>query len=85
MPLDVTAEMELKPRKPYYTRHRYHHLNAASTNFNPKNWEWSPQNRGRSPPTDEGRDPACLHGPKATEIGDLGSARGRQRDRIGPA
>jgi hypothetical protein len=35
-PLDVTAEMWLKPGRPYCTRRRHHHLSAAPTNFNPK-------------------------------------------------
>jgi hypothetical protein len=72
-PLHVADEVGLKPGRPYCTRRRHHHrhLNVAPTNFNPKNWERSPQNRGRSPPTDEGRDPSWLHGPKATETGDL--------------
>jgi hypothetical protein len=66
--LDVSAEMGLKPRRPYCTKRRHHYLNAAPTNLNPKNEEWSPQNRGRSPPTDEGRDTRHLHGPKTTEM-----------------
>jgi hypothetical protein len=36
-PFDVTAEMGLKPERPYCTRHRHHRLNATSTNLNPKN------------------------------------------------
>jgi hypothetical protein len=35
-PLDVTAEMGLKPGKPYCTRRRHHHLSAASTNLDLK-------------------------------------------------
>jgi hypothetical protein len=56
-PLDVAAEMGLKLGRPYYMRRRHHHLDAAPTNFNPKTEERSPQNRRRSPPTDESRDP----------------------------
>jgi hypothetical protein len=61
----------------YCTRRRHHHLSAAFANLDPKNWERSPQNRGQSPPTDEDRDPPCLHGPKATKTGDL---RRRRRE-----
>jgi hypothetical protein len=68
-PLDVTAEMGLKPGRPYCMRRCHHHLSVAPTNLEPKNGERSPQNRGRSLPTDEGRDPLRLHGPKATEMG----------------
>jgi hypothetical protein len=75
--LDDTAEMGLKPEIPYCTRRRHHHLSVASTNLDPKNWERSPQNRRRSPPTDEGQDSPCLHGLKATETGDL---RRRRRE-----
>jgi hypothetical protein len=50
-------------------------LSAASTNLDPKNKEERPPNRGRIPPTDEGRDPPRLHGLKATETGDLGRRR----------
>jgi hypothetical protein len=66
-PLNVAAEMGLKPRRPYCTRRRHHHLNAATTNLDLKNSKRNPQNRRRSPPTDEGRDLPRLHGPKATE------------------
>jgi hypothetical protein len=34
--LDVAAKMGLKPRRPYCTRRRYHHLSIAPTNLNPK-------------------------------------------------
>jgi hypothetical protein len=67
--------MGLKPGRPYCTRRRHDHLSVASTNLNPKNWERRPRNRGRSPPTDESRDPPCLHGPKATKTGDLRQRR----------
>jgi hypothetical protein len=66
-PLDVATEMRLKPGRPYCTRHRHYHLNTAPTNFNSKNKEQRPQNRGRSPPTNEDRDPSRLCGLKATE------------------
>jgi hypothetical protein len=33
-PLDVTAEMGLKPGRLYCTRRRHHHLSTASTNQN---------------------------------------------------
>jgi hypothetical protein len=69
-PLDVAAKMVLKPGRPYCTRRRHHNLSVALTNLDPKNGEQSPQNRGRSPPTKESRDPPRLHGPKATETGD---------------
>jgi hypothetical protein len=36
-PLDIAAEMRLKPGRPYCTRRCHHHLNAASTNLDPKN------------------------------------------------
>jgi hypothetical protein len=66
-PLDIDTEMGLKPGRPYCTRRRHHHLSTAPTNLDPKNKQRSPQNRGRSAPTDEGRDPPRLYGPKATE------------------
>jgi hypothetical protein len=74
-PLDVAVEMRLKPGRPYCTRRRHHHLNVAPTNLDPKNKKRIPQNRRWSPPTDEGRDPPRLHGPK--ERGDL---RRRRRE-----
>jgi hypothetical protein len=52
-PLDVATKMGLKPEIPYCTRRRHHHLITAPTNLDPKNRERSPQNRGRSPPTDK--------------------------------
>jgi hypothetical protein len=36
-PLDVAAEMGLKPGRPYCMRRRHHHLSTASTNLDPKN------------------------------------------------
>jgi hypothetical protein len=84
-PLDVTAEMGLKPGRPYCTRRRHHHLSATPTNLDSKNEEQSPQNRERSPPTDKGRDPPRLHGPKTTEMrrSAAAPAGGRKRcDRI---
>jgi hypothetical protein len=83
-PLDVTAEMGLKPGRPYCTRHRHHHLSATPANLNPKNEERSPQNGGWSPSTDEGRDPPRLHGPKATKTGRSATtpAGGRNSDGI---
>jgi hypothetical protein len=68
-PFDVAAEMGLKLGRPYCTRRCHQHLSAAPINLDPKNGERSPQNRGRSPPTDEYRDPLRLHSPKATEMG----------------
>jgi hypothetical protein len=51
-PLDDAAEMGLKPRRPYCTRRRRHHLSVAPTNLDPKNKERSPQNKGGAlPPT----------------------------------
>jgi hypothetical protein len=38
-PLDVAADIGLKPEKPYCTRRRRHHLSAAPANFDPKNEE----------------------------------------------
>jgi hypothetical protein len=35
--VDVAVEMRLKPRRPYCTRCRHHHLNVAPTNLDPKN------------------------------------------------
>jgi hypothetical protein len=35
-PLDVAAEMGLKPGRPYCTRRRHHLLSAAPTNLDPK-------------------------------------------------
>jgi hypothetical protein len=52
-PLDVAAEMGFKPGRPYWTRRHHYHLSIAPTNLDPKNEKQSPQNRGRSPPTDE--------------------------------
>jgi hypothetical protein len=63
--------MRLKPWRPYCMRRRHHHLDTAPTNLNPKNWEQNPQNRGRSLPTEVGRDPPWLHDPKTTETDDL--------------
>jgi hypothetical protein len=68
-PLDVAAEMGLNPGGPYCTRRCHRHLSAVPTNLDPKNEERSPQNGGRSPPTDEGQDPQRLHGLNATETG----------------
>jgi hypothetical protein len=65
-PLDIAVEMGFKPKRPYYTRRRHYHLNAAPTNLNPKHKERNPQNRKQSPSTDEDRDPR-LHGPEATK------------------
>jgi hypothetical protein len=36
-PLDVAAEMELKPGRPYCTRSHGHHLSDIPTNLDPKN------------------------------------------------
>jgi hypothetical protein len=36
-PLDVAAKIGLKPRRPYCTRRRHHHLSAAPTNLDSKN------------------------------------------------
>jgi hypothetical protein len=58
--LGVTVEMGLKPGRPYCTRCCHHHLSAVPTNCDPKNEERNPQNRGRSPPTNEDRDPLRL-------------------------
>jgi hypothetical protein len=38
-PLDVAAEMGLKPRRPYCTRRPHHHLSIAPANLDPKNKE----------------------------------------------
>jgi hypothetical protein len=38
-PLDGTVEMGLMPGKPYCTKRRHYHLNAAPTNLDPKNEE----------------------------------------------
>jgi hypothetical protein len=81
-PLDVAAEMGLKLGRPYCTRHRHHHLNTAPTNLDPKNEKWSPQNRGRSPPTDENRDPLHLQGLKTIETSDLRRCRREAQDPI---
>jgi hypothetical protein len=43
-PLDIFVEMGLKLERPYCTRRHRHHLNAASTNLDPKNEKGSPQN-----------------------------------------
>jgi hypothetical protein len=53
-PLDVVAEMGLKPERPYCTKRHHHHLSAAPIKLDPKNKERSSQNRERSPPTDKG-------------------------------
>jgi hypothetical protein len=42
-------------------------MNAAQKNLNPNT-------RKRSPPTDEGWDPSCLHGPKAAEVRHIGGS-----------
>jgi hypothetical protein len=35
-PLDVAVEMGLKPRRPYCTRHRHHHMCVVPTNLDHK-------------------------------------------------
>jgi hypothetical protein len=77
--------MGLKPGRPYCTRRRHHHLSVAPTNLDSKNEELSPQNRGQSPPIDEGRDPPRLHGLKATETrrSMAALAGGTRSDRLG--
>jgi hypothetical protein len=76
--------MWLKSGRPYCTRRRHHHLSATPTNLDPKNEEQSPQNRRRSPPTDEGRDPPRLYGLKATETGRSATPpAGGRCDRLG--
>jgi hypothetical protein len=79
--LDVAAEMRLNPGRPYCTRRRHHHMSDAPTNLDPKKRERSPQIRGQSPPTDEGRDPPRLLGLKATEMSNLRRRR-READEI---
>jgi hypothetical protein len=44
--LGITTEMGLKPVRPYYMRCHHHHLSAVPINFNPKNEERNPENRG---------------------------------------
>jgi hypothetical protein len=81
-PLDVAAEMGLKPRRPYCTRRRHHHLNATSTNLGPKNGERNPQSREWNPPTDEDRDPPRLYDSKVTETGRSAAAPAGSRLKI---
>jgi hypothetical protein len=38
-PLDIAVEIGLKPRRPYWTRRRQHHLNTTPTILDPKNKE----------------------------------------------
>jgi hypothetical protein len=66
-PLDVAAEMRLKPKRPYCTRRCHHHLSVVPTNLDTKNKERSLQNRGWSPPIDEDRNPPRLHDQKTTK------------------
>jgi hypothetical protein len=50
-PLDVAAEMGLKPGRPYCTKRRHHHLSAAPTKLGPKNGERSLKTGGALPLT----------------------------------
>jgi hypothetical protein len=51
-PLDVAAEMGLKPKKPYCTRRRHHHLSATPANLDPKTENGALKTEGRTlPPT----------------------------------
>jgi hypothetical protein len=82
-PLNVAAEMGLKPGRPYCTRRRHHQLSAAPANLDPKKQRTKPSKEGTKPSIDEDQDPPHLHGLKATETRKLAAvAAGGRRDPI---